>query len=77
LHSFSILRFGYFILSSEEGREVDTCFDFGGKPASSQIFSFLIFPLPNILRARAARPYKLQTLFFVFHSEIRNPQSAI
>jgi hypothetical protein len=47
---------------------MDAFFDFGGKPASSQIFSFLIFPLPNILRARAARPYNLSLMLYSLFS---------
>jgi len=66
LHSFSILRFGYSIPASEEGRGVDASSDFGGKPAPSQIFSPLISFPPSAPRARAARPYNLELLFFVF-----------
>jgi len=44
----------------------DASSDFVGKPASSQIFSFLLSFLPASPRARAARPYHLFPISIAF-----------
>lgn len=64
---------------------MDAFSDFGGKPASSQIFSFLISFPSSTPRARdfdefsraAACPYDLQLLFFDFHSAFRNLEAIL
>jgi hypothetical protein len=43
-HFFALLHLGYSMPASEKGRGMDVSSDFGGKPASCQIFSpFLPF----------------------------------